>query len=208
MNDMMMSCDLDLKQMPLGKIGANQINRALSVLDIISKLIQGNGTRGQLQHASNEFYTLIPHGFSIKRPPIIDSIDVVKAKNEMLQSLLNMDMIYGFLEGENGEKINPMDACYLKIKTDISALSKNAPEFLKICEIVRNTHGTTHNAYSLEVLDVFELKRKREEIRSRSYKKLENHQMLWHGSRLTNFVSILSKGLRIAPKAAPHTGFM
>ena len=33
-------------------------------------------------------------------------------------------------------------------------------------------------------------------------------QLLWHGSRLTNFVGILSQGLRIAPPEAPVTGYM
>jgi poly [ADP-ribose] polymerase len=32
--------------------------------------------------------------------------------------------------------------------------------------------------------------------------------MLWHGSRLSNFVGILSQGLRIAPPEAPKTGYM
>lgn len=32
--------------------------------------------------------------------------------------------------------------------------------------------------------------------------------LLWHGSRLTNFVGILSQGLRIAPPEAPSTGYM
>ncbi|KAE8692200.1 hypothetical protein F3Y22_tig00110858pilonHSYRG00262 [Hibiscus syriacus] len=32
--------------------------------------------------------------------------------------------------------------------------------------------------------------------------------LLWHGSRLTNFVGILSQGLRIAPPEAPATGYM
>ena len=33
-------------------------------------------------------------------------------------------------------------------------------------------------------------------------------QLLWHGSRLTNWVGILSQGLRIAPPEAPVTGYM
>ncbi|KXS13693.1 PARP-domain-containing protein [Gonapodya prolifera JEL478] len=33
-------------------------------------------------------------------------------------------------------------------------------------------------------------------------------KLLWHGSRLTNFVGILSQGLRIAPPEAPVTGYM
>ena len=31
---------------------------------------------------------------------------------------------------------------------------------------------------------------------------------MWHGSRLTNWVGILSQGLRIAPPEAPVTGYM
>lgn len=205
MNKMVLSCEMDLKRMPLGKISTRQIHVAMQVLERISKLINQNGSFDELRNASNEFFTLIPHGFSIKRPPIIDSINVVKAKSELLESLLNMDVIYGFLEGKNGEKINPFDACYEKIKTDINVLSKNAPEFIKIVEIVRDTHGATHNLYTLEVLDVFKIKRKREDVRSKKYTKIENHQMLWHGSRITNFISILTKGLRIAPKGVPIT---
>ena len=32
--------------------------------------------------------------------------------------------------------------------------------------------------------------------------------LLWHGSRLTNYVGILQQGLRIAPPEAPVTGYM
>jgi hypothetical protein len=32
--------------------------------------------------------------------------------------------------------------------------------------------------------------------------------ILWHGSRITNFVGIISQGLRIAPPEAPVTGYM
>ena len=32
--------------------------------------------------------------------------------------------------------------------------------------------------------------------------------LLWHGSRISNYVGILSEGLRIAPSDSPSTGFM
>ncbi len=35
-----------------------------------------------------------------------------------------------------------------------------------------------------------------------------NRMLLWHGSRVSNFVGILSQGLRIAPPEAPSTGYM
>ena len=38
--------------------------------------------------------------------------------------------------------------------------------------------------------------------------KIGNKQLLWHGSRVTNWAGILSTGLRIAPPEAPVTGYM
>ncbi len=32
--------------------------------------------------------------------------------------------------------------------------------------------------------------------------------LLWHGSRFSNFVGIISQGLRIAPPEAPRTGYL
>jgi len=71
---------------------------------------------------------------------------------------------------------------------------------------MKNTHGSTHNSYTLDPLDVFVVDRPNEE--SRYTKNLGNDMLLWHGSRVTNFVGILSQGLRIAPPEAPVTGYM
>lgn len=223
MESMMLSFDLDLKQMPLGKISQNQIKLALSVLETISHLITPNQvgpllrkrtirkeaaeaaaitTAAKLREASNEFYTLIPHGFGVNRPTVIDSIQTVNEKCQLLQSLLDMDLIYDFLDG-NSDKINPLDACYLKLKADIQPIDKITPEFVNICNIVRNTHGITHNQYTLEVQEVFKVRREGEEDRFKAFESLHNHKLLWHGSRMMNYVSILSSGLKIAPPEAP-----
>jgi len=55
-------------------------------------------------------------------------------------------------------------------------------------------------------LEIFELSKEAENKRYRA--DIDNKQLLWHGSRLTNFVGILSQGLRIAPPEAPVTGYM
>ncbi len=39
-------------------------------------------------------------------------------------------------------------------------------------------------------------------------KKLGNNMLLCHGSRVSNFVGILSQGLRIAPPEAPVSGYL
>lgn len=69
---------------------------------------------------------------------------------------------------------------------------------------MRNTHAATHSSYSLEIVDLFEVEREDEVKRYKS--ELNNKMLLWHGSRLTNWVGILSQGLRIAPPEAPVTG--
>lgn len=210
MENMMIGCDLDLKQMPLGKISKKQIQLAMTTLKEISCLIQQSGTFGQLREASNRFYTLIPHAFGVERPPVIDSLEVVNAKNEMLESLLNMELIYGFLNGESGEKMNPLDACYQKLKAEIIQIEKNSAIFEYLCCVVHNTHGMTHCQYKLEVLDIFKVTRVGEEERFNAfrskYMNQDSRALLWHGSRLTNFVSILTNGLKVAPPEAPHTG--
>jgi len=40
------------------------------------------------------------------------------------------------------------------------------------------------------------------------FKKLTNRRLLFHGSGLSNYIGILSQGLRIAPPEAPTTGYM
>ena len=55
---------------------------------------------------------------------------------------------------------------------------------------------------------VFDVARNGEQKRYRAFKDLHNRKLLWHGSRTTNYVGILSQGLRIAPPEAPVTGYM
>jgi len=58
----------------------------------------------------------------------------------------------------------------------------------------------------LTVLDIFEIERQGEDDRFRD--DIPNKMLLWHGSRLTNWVGIISQGLRIAPPEAPVSGYM
>ncbi len=57
----------------------------------------------------------------------------------------------------------------------------------------------------MDVIDVFELDREGEKLRYNT--QIGNEMLLWHGSRLSNFVGILSQGLRIAPPEAPVSGY-
>jgi hypothetical protein len=58
----------------------------------------------------------------------------------------------------------------------------------------------------LKIVDAFKVDRHGEST-GFNPDKLNNSKLLWHGSRFSNFVGILSQGLRIAPKEAPCTGY-
>ena len=59
--------------------------------------------------------------------------------------------------------------------------------------------------YNPKVLNIYSIKREGEE--KRYTKSIGNDTLLWHGSRISNYVGILSQGLRIAPPEAPSTGY-
>lgn len=102
--------------------------------------------------------------------------------------------------------MNELDSNYLKLGTNITPLDKKSDTYKLLLDYVENTHAETHRGYKLIVEQIFELSKDVENARFR--KDIDNKQLLWHGSRLTNFVGILSQGLRIAPPEAPVTGYM
>jgi poly [ADP-ribose] polymerase len=66
-------------------------------------------------------------------------------------------------------------------------------EYSIIEQYVKNTHAETHSSYSLSIKNVFKVNRTGEDKRFKPFKKLHNHKLLWHGSRITNFAAILSQ---------------
>lgn len=59
----------------------------------------------------------------------------------------------------------------------------------------------------LVIVDCFEVIRQGEESLYNPLE-LKNKKLLWHGSRFSNFVGILSQGMRIAPPEAPKSGYL
>mmetsp|Transcript_25545 Transcript_25545/g.53415 ORF Transcript_25545/g.53415 Transcript_25545/m.53415 type:complete len:287 (-) Transcript_25545:113-973(-) len=55
------------------------------------------------------------------------------------------------------------------------------------------------------VTAIYRISRQGEEER---FKDLGNRRLMWHGSRRSNFVGILTQGLRVAPPEAPACGYM
>ncbi|ALC45395.1 Parp, partial [Drosophila busckii] len=209
MKKAMMEFHIDMEKMPLGKLSLTQIQSAYKVVNEIYELIQQCSNNTKFIDASNRFYTLIPHCFGIHAPPIIESVEQVENLRQMLDSLSEIEVAYNLIQNEDStENINQLDKHYEQLKTELDPLDKNSDEFVLLKKYVQNTHAATHSSYELEIVDIFKVVRQGEARRYKPFKKLHNRKLLWHGSRLTNFVGILSHGLKIAPPEAPPTGYM
>ncbi|XP_058058337.1 poly [ADP-ribose] polymerase [Anopheles bellator] len=211
MNRVLLEFELDMEKMPLGKLSQRQLQSAMKVLSELSDLITGSGSNAQFIDASNRFYSFIPHNFGVSAPKVLDTLEQVNNKQAMLESLIEIEVAYSLLNtatGKSNEEKNPLDVHYEQLKTEIVPMDRNTEEFTLLEQYVRNTHAATHTSYELEVQEIFRVKRKGEDRRYQAFRKLHNRKLLWHGSRLTNFVGILTHGLKIAPPEAPVSGYM
>ena len=73
----------------------------------------------------------------------------------MLDNLLEIEIAYSLLKGGSGAgEVDPLDAHYAKLKTDIKELDKSSEEFETLLQFVKNTHAATHSHYELDVQQV------------------------------------------------------
>lgn len=84
--DAMKSADIDIKKMPLGKLSKAQIEKGYKVLEEIEEELKKGGKKASFYvDATNRFYTIVPHDFGEQKIPIIDNMDLLKKKYELLE---------------------------------------------------------------------------------------------------------------------------
>ncbi|OQR93407.1 poly ADP-ribose polymerase [Achlya hypogyna] len=164
--------------------------------------------KAQLKTLSSAFYTLVPHDFGMNLPPVIDSVWEIKLKLDLLEVLSDVEITQKMIKDEHSVDINPVDAHFASLHTRMDAVGPGTPEFTHIEEYIAMTHAPTHRQYKLKVDAIHRVAREAEAANTAIFDSVGNHQLLWHGSRLANIASILTKGLRIAPPEAPSTGYM
>ncbi|XP_050237867.1 poly [ADP-ribose] polymerase 1 [Mercurialis annua] len=205
----MMEFEINMSEMPLGKLSKSNIQKGFEALTEIQNLLNSSSHDPSIKEtliidASNRFFTVIP---SIHPHVIRDEYDF-KSKVKMLEALQDIE-IASRLVGFDADNDDSLDDKYRKLNCDVTPLSHDSDDYRLIEKYLHNTHAPTHTDWSLELEEVFSLEREGELNKFDPYRrKLKNRMLLWHGSRLTNYVGILNQGLRIAPPEAPATGYM
>ncbi|KAF5305635.1 hypothetical protein FQR65_LT07716 [Abscondita terminalis] len=206
MKKVMLEFELNTEEMPLGKLSKAQLQNAYNVLTELQQLVESNAPELRFIDASNRFYTFVPHTFGVDEVPVINDLETIKKKVEMVENLMELEVAYNLMKATGNN--HSVDAYYDQLKTEIDVLDRKSEEFKVISQYVKNTHAATHSNYKLVIEEVYTIKRQGEERRYKPFRKLHNRKLLWHGSRTTNYAGILSQGLRIAPPEAPVTGYM
>ncbi|GAM21098.1 hypothetical protein SAMD00019534_042730, partial [Acytostelium subglobosum LB1] len=199
----MIEAEFDLKKMPLGKLSKNQIKKGYEVLKEIEEVIKRGG-RGDLTALSSRFYTIIPHVFGMRVPPVINSFIMLQQKMDMLANLADIEIATNLIKDTEDDESNLLEAYYKQLKCTINPIDSHSEEYDFIQKYVNNTYQGSKKP---TITSVFRIEREGEVARFDNAKHLGNRKLLWHGSRLTNFVGIISQGLRIAPPEAPVSGY-
>eukprot|EP00656_Telonema_subtile_P047814 TRINITY_DN5535_c0_g1_i3.p2 TRINITY_DN5535_c0_g1~~TRINITY_DN5535_c0_g1_i3.p2 ORF type:complete len:425 (+),score=95.24 TRINITY_DN5535_c0_g1_i3:1373-2647(+) len=210
MSASLQSMKIDSQKMPLGKLSRKTIIKAYSVLKTMIELVKGPHTLEpqvvsiRLKAATAQLYHLVPH--VITKQAISCEAELM-AEVKLLDDLLALEASQRVI-GVPGLRLS-VQAQYSSLGIDIKPVGSLTPQASLIERYVRTTHGRTHSEYTLKISNLYELDQPSISKRFQAHSKdIPNKQLLWHGSRLGNWVGILSQGLRIAPPEAPVTGYM
>ncbi|UJR19473.1 hypothetical protein I4U23_022604 [Adineta vaga] len=170
-------------------IAIEEKNQFKQVLDSICKL-------------TNEYYTIIPlEGYGDEKLPMIDDEAALKVHEQKLDDILELELSYKILLAvqANLNQISPLDYLYKSINCQFEAMNRDDIDSQMILRYIWTS------AKQIEVEQIFKIARPNDDQVS-FQRNLSNHYLLWHGTNICNLISILTRGLLVAPSCATATG--
>lgn len=193
MKQSLINLNLDITKCPLGKIGKTQIANARKIISDINIAIDA---KTNVIDLSSQFYTLIPVSVGRRAPPPIKTKEQIGKYTELLDELDHITITASIIDNNPTlDTIHPVDKIYNDLNAEIVPLEKDSKMWKIINQYVKI--GPTHQ-FNVEVLDIFMVTRKGEEEIFNDYcKDIKNRMLLWHGSGLANWLSILKNNFRL-----------
>jgi len=197
MKNTLTQLEIDTEKMPLGKISQTQIDKGYEILNEINNNL---GDDHVLSALSSEYYTYIPINTGRRKPPLIDSKDLIGKNLNLLNEL--SQMIYGSKTVTKLGKKNTNNALiktYEELGTTFYPLEKTDEMYQILVDYLKNSKAPTHN-FNFSVEEIFELERPKEKEAYDIYSKyIKNKTLLFHGTRVSNMMGILKNGLVVDP---------
>ena len=188
---------------PLGSLSKSQIERGADALREI-RFALARDHQDKIVPLTSRYYSLVPHRLG-QRPSLddvaINSLEKADSEEELLQLMRDVYHIQGDLESETDRK-------YRALGAKLSVVSPLDPAYRQVEQRIVSTQSARH-PFKIRVNRVFtaELPEERRRFETEG-KTVGNLQGLFHGTKNCNMAGILSRGLLIAPKSAPVSGYM
>jgi len=206
----MASYEIDVRKMPLGQLTKGQVQKGFDALDLVEQALTAGNNAALMQHTST-FYTVIPHDFGRRKPPVISTPETLQKKRDMLNVLADIEVALGMEKKAEAPKPvgellpNPLDAQYDKLNATLDLVDPKSEEFAFIKKYLEATKDKNHY-YKPEILDVFRLDRKGEAARYAAHDDYAERKLFWHGTNVAVVAAICGTGLRIMPHSGGRVG--
>jgi poly [ADP-ribose] polymerase len=188
---------------PLGILTLGQIEKGETILMDLYQLFQKKKKdRSEMERLTGEFYTAIPHRIGRTRAAIetavIDSLAVFEQKQNILQLMKDMLQVNG--EAGNVLFDARVDQEFEALQCQLDWLDPAGPKYRELADYVVKSQVKIK---TIQVRNIFSLKRQGEWDTFTTG--IGNQRMLFHGSRIQNWVGILSRGI-LLPKIVVSLG--
>jgi len=206
-NQSMQAMELDVKKMPLGKLSKSQIAKGFSALVDIEEAIKAGMPRKKIEELTSSFFTLIPHSFGRRVPPLLDTLELVQIKKDVLLVLSDIELAQ-CLQKDNKASMkqskkqlepHPLDNKYSRLGCKLTPLSEKSEEYKIIQKYVAKTGKS-------KIQHVWHVDRDGEDARFKKHDGIKERKLLWHGTNVAVVAAILSSGLRIMPHSGGRVG--
>lgn len=187
--------NFNTKNYPFHKISLSHIEKAMNITQTIANKMNNMDPEinyPSYEHLSSQYLTLIPHSFGKHKPIIINNAELLRVQNKILNYLNDMIVITNLIGDLNIETI------YEKLNAKIIPVDENTMEWKMINNYINNTHGDEYNKY-IKVEEIYEIIREEEKNNFVNY---GNNVLLFYGSTLSKYCSILQKGLILNPQVS------
>ena len=187
---------------PLGVLTVGQIELGETILKQIYDAVKASEKAKELEALSSRFYTAVPHKLGRAKASVqaavIDSKAKVSEKEEILQLMRDM------LKVDGEESVLHSDALgdkYRALGCEITQMAHTSAEFTKWKKFVLDSRVKRHR--SMNIKNVYSVSRPGEA--EKFNEAVGNIKLLFHGSRIRNWVGLLTRGT-LMPKLVVAMG--
>lgn len=213
-NDMfsetMKKFDIDVKKMPLGKLSKAQIAKGFEILEDLEEALKKKSPKSKLQEICSQFYTAVPHDFGRTVPPVIDNMETLQQKYDMLAVLGDIEIAQSMQKEKvkdlavKDEVPHPLDMNYSLLKAQLKLVDPKSNDFKVLNKYFMETKGGGWCNPKLK--HIWSVSRDGETNGFKAHDGIKERKLLWHGTSVAVVAAILKTGLRIMPHSGGRVG--